>query len=435
MQQVAPILRATYESPRPDFDAVLNTEHIPILVQVLRAHTADPVVCTAVCFTLWHACRNGANRGRLLEEGGAAVLINAASEHMLNPEAVLAISRAITNMCLPDSQRGMELLVNMLKTHMADSQLVQAICNAICNALNAVKNMQYLGMVGGVHVLLSAIKEHMSNPAMLVQACAAVHNAAKHDENQRKLGEFGGIPLLLQLCQQHMANQILVEFSCGALGNICCGSETNKIALGAAGGFEVLLQVIQQHMEVASTVEKAVIALANAIHDQNQPILQRLGAGDVVKRAIRAHASVASNEWVPKVLSLLGGGSVTLSVGVKTKEKRDKTLDACKTGIMVKDGGSIKTWKERFFILKWKGILKYYKPPGTSKKMGQVDLRNLQPGNVAIDERARHQLKICTPGREYHMRTKSDEERDGWITALRSVIEKLRGSGSTAAEH
>jgi len=101
---------------------------------------------------------------------------------------------------------------------------------------------------------------------------------------------------------------------------------------------------------------------------------------------------------------------------------------AQKAGFLTKEGGSIKTCKKRWCVLK-NGSLTY------SKNQSSGDLGTIQldaAGEIKIANRKKkHCLQIETPARIYYMCAESANARDDWIREL--IGERDRVQGKTAA--
>jgi RAC serine/threonine-protein kinase len=105
---------------------------------------------------------------------------------------------------------------------------------------------------------------------------------------------------------------------------------------------------------------------------------------------------------------------------------------ADRQGFLVKEGGNIKTWKKRWFVLK-AGSLMYHKKMNGSE-LGIVPLTiitNVQQSNY---KKKKSCMEIHTPERIYYMCAGSDADRDGWINALniaKKSMEKVKETTST----
>jgi len=99
-----------------------------------------------------------------------------------------------------------------------------------------------------------------------------------------------------------------------------------------------------------------------------------------------------------------------------------------KTGWLVKEGGSIKTWKKRYFVLK-NGDLSYYKNPG-EEALGTISLAEATSGiEISDSKKKSYCFQIVTPNRTYLLSAESDDERKGWLDALNEAREQVHGRG------
>lgn len=97
-----------------------------------------------------------------------------------------------------------------------------------------------------------------------------------------------------------------------------------------------------------------------------------------------------------------------------------------KTGFMVKEGGSIKTWKKRYFLLK-NGELAYYKDKG-AEELGRIPLATCS-GIIIADKRKRPNcFEIMTSNRLYAFSCETENERKEWVDALRIAKDYANGA-------
>jgi len=109
------------------------------------------------------------------------------------------------------------------------------------------------------------------------------------------------------------------------------------------------------------------------------------------------------------------------------------SLHPCdKDGYLVKQGGSIKTWKKRYFVLKGK-VLYYYKTPKDSQFTGRIEI---EPASLVKEELEKAKKKskpglfsITTAKRIFFMYPDKQEETRAWVEAIQKGIEQLRGGG------
>jgi len=101
-----------------------------------------------------------------------------------------------------------------------------------------------------------------------------------------------------------------------------------------------------------------------------------------------------------------------------------------KDGYLTKQGGSIKTWKRRYCILKGKNLY-YYKTPKDSVFTGRVDL---EPNSkVAEDPKPKKpgMFAVHTSKRVFYMYPDKPEEMNDWITAINKGIEYAKQNPSS----
>jgi len=87
-----------------------------------------------------------------------------------------------------------------------------------------------------------------------------------------------------------------------------------------------------------------------------------------------------------------------------------------KEGWIMKQGGVIKTWKKRWFILNGSSI-SYYEKKG-SKEIGRIDLKIASEISLAPECKKQPAFKIVTPDRTYYLTTETSQEASDWIKAL-----------------
>jgi len=94
-------------------------------------------------------------------------------------------------------------------------------------------------------------------------------------------------------------------------------------------------------------------------------------------------------------------------------------------GYLTKQGGSIKTWKRRYFILKEK-TLYYYKTPKDTFFTGKIEL---EPTSLVKEEQGKKKpnlFSITTAKRIFFMFPDKPEEVKGWVDAISNGIERAK---------
>jgi len=88
-----------------------------------------------------------------------------------------------------------------------------------------------------------------------------------------------------------------------------------------------------------------------------------------------------------------------------------------KTGWMVKEGGSIKTWKKRYFVLK-NSEFSYYKNKG-EEELGRISLSTVTAIQLSDKRKKPNCFELVTSNRIYAFSCDTEQERKDWFDALR----------------
>eukprot|EP01100_Stratorugosa_tubuloviscum_P000809 TRINITY_DN117_c4_g1_i1.p1 TRINITY_DN117_c4_g1~~TRINITY_DN117_c4_g1_i1.p1 ORF type:complete len:521 (-),score=234.35 TRINITY_DN117_c4_g1_i1:200-1762(-) len=92
--------------------------------------------------------------------------------------------------------------------------------------------------------------------------------------------------------------------------------------------------------------------------------------------------------------------------------------NAIKVGWMTKEGGAVRNWKRRYFILN-KNMLYYYKSEKESHPQGFVSLD--RETEIRSDNKNKLGIEVVTGRRTYFLRTYNQQDKDDWITTLCGV--------------
>uniref|UniRef100_UPI00358E7EE4 pleckstrin homology domain-containing family A member 1-like isoform X3 n=1 Tax=Myxine glutinosa TaxID=7769 RepID=UPI00358E7EE4 len=112
-----------------------------------------------------------------------------------------------------------------------------------------------------------------------------------------------------------------------------------------------------------------------------------------------------------------------------------------KTGYCVKQGGMMKNWKQRYFVLS-ENAISYYKSDCERDPQRTISLRDVRSArefdlSVRTSELLRRDnlFEIVTPNRTFFVQAPSPEEMHSWIKAISAAIVAQRGPArSTASE-
>eukprot|EP00824_Muranothrix_gubernata_P003037 TRINITY_DN1375_c0_g1_i3.p1 TRINITY_DN1375_c0_g1~~TRINITY_DN1375_c0_g1_i3.p1 ORF type:complete len:601 (+),score=125.03 TRINITY_DN1375_c0_g1_i3:100-1902(+) len=101
-----------------------------------------------------------------------------------------------------------------------------------------------------------------------------------------------------------------------------------------------------------------------------------------------------------------------------------------KQGYLTKQGGSWKTWKQRWFVLKDR-LLVYYKTPQDTEPTGVIPVKGCVVGETP-DAKKSHCFRIQSPSRDFYITASSKADMEDWISAIfaKSFGPKLAASSS-----
>jgi hypothetical protein len=109
---------------------------------------------------------------------------------------------------------------------------------------------------------------------------------------------------------------------------------------------------------------------------------------------------------------------------------------ADKEGFLTKQGGSIKTWKRRWFVLKGKRLV-YFKTRNDLEATGIIEL---EPDSFVKDEKdkdkkRRFMFSVGTSRRVFFMHAETESEMKGWIDAIKRNIDGGGGHSPSPARN
>eukprot|EP01119_Soliformovum_irregulare_P007017 TRINITY_DN19424_c0_g1_i1.p1 TRINITY_DN19424_c0_g1~~TRINITY_DN19424_c0_g1_i1.p1 ORF type:complete len:472 (-),score=156.82 TRINITY_DN19424_c0_g1_i1:100-1515(-) len=99
-----------------------------------------------------------------------------------------------------------------------------------------------------------------------------------------------------------------------------------------------------------------------------------------------------------------------------------------KDGFLTKQGGSIKTWKKRYFILK-DSTLYYYKTNKDAVFTGKIELESGSTVKEESSKKKPNMFAVTTLKRIFFMVTEKPEELQPWINAIKLGIERAQAKG------
>ena len=106
-------------------------------------------------------------------------------------------------------------------------------------------------------------------------------------------------------------------------------------------------------------------------------------------------------------------------------------MSSVKEGWATKQGGMIKTWKKRWFVLK-NEVLLYYTKPG-AEEQGRIELSSTCVASPAPDCKKQPAFKVTTSSRTYYIVTDTPAEVSEWVAAISGTIASMKSGPSKPA--
>jgi len=101
-----------------------------------------------------------------------------------------------------------------------------------------------------------------------------------------------------------------------------------------------------------------------------------------------------------------------------------------KDGWLTKQGGGVKTWKRRYFILKTNFICYYKDSKNLKHPQGVIDLNDCKVCKVDAESKKTFTFNIITTRRTYLIKGDSDEDVDGWISSIEKAKAKFKSEAN-----
>lgn len=101
-----------------------------------------------------------------------------------------------------------------------------------------------------------------------------------------------------------------------------------------------------------------------------------------------------------------------------------------KEGYLTKQGGRVKTWKTRWFILH-RNELKYFKDKMSTEPIRTLNLTECTAVQFDYSQEKINCFCLVFPERTYYMCTKTGIEADEWIKLIRWKLSQMKKAAKT----
>nr|XP_032825092.1 dual adapter for phosphotyrosine and 3-phosphotyrosine and 3-phosphoinositide-like isoform X2 [Petromyzon marinus] len=158
------------------------------------------------------------------------------------------------------------------------------------------------------------------------------------------------------------------------------------------------------------------------IHLQGQPMVGSTEAGTVVFLST-PYPGVVDEPSIYTRLSVHHEGG-TFPLKMPMTPDRVYSL-AGKSGYMVKQGGRVKSWKKRWFVLE-RNELKYYNNREDTKPIDTLLISRCSKVQQDISQNKSNCFSLVFPERTYYMQTTTSEERQQWMELIQFKMVRPR---------
>jgi hypothetical protein len=291
--------------------AVVAAGALKPLLEALHAHSGvvellDPAVYTLARLFMESPQRD-ADTAMAASLGAVEIVVDALLEHTcimsLAQNAMGALS-VLTSGDQPERSAAAiaagaaEALVRALHTHLTSSQLQKNGLQLLCNFLRcSAADVQRICAAGAVNVSLVALREHPEDADVQEVGWHLLHELCQHDQAHGAAGVFAAAAATLRVhaapTRMHMH-----ELMCRTVAGFTREHAGNQRLALEAGVIDALITLLRRTTSTTPfmVVSLTFVALCSSMSHCADAVLQagRMGAVEVVVKAMRAHSSAAS---------------------------------------------------------------------------------------------------------------------------------------------
>eukprot|EP00732_Lithocolla_globosa_P001443 Lithocolla_globosa_v1_NODE_721_length_3385_cov_11.766967.p1 type:complete len:874 gc:universal NODE_721_length_3385_cov_11.766967:713-3334(+) len=340
---------------------------------------------------------------------------------------LMIYSRAEVNHRHFSKINGVPTLLKVMQQNPTDLALQEHACRAIVNIGTDDKNRRILAREGGIDYVLDAIRNGTESPALLAAGCWALRNIAVNDGNKKLIAQKGGVDLIVRTMKANEKEILLQEQGCWALENISLKDETRE-AVVKSGAIPVLLTSMKTFPAERKLQEACCWAISNlSYHPKGREALRQFSATELLMAASTKFPDIESiQKHVASAVSQISNDEqidsdeeTMDSSDAKTNEK----VAVVRKGFLIKQGGRIKTWNRRWFVLDSQKLT-YFKTEKEDIALGVIMLTKSE--GVLEDTDKKHTFMIVTQQRTYKLVAANRHEMAEWIAAVKNVRQNMK---------
>ncbi|KAI0558077.1 Aardvark Armadillo repeat containing protein [Gracilaria domingensis] len=268
------------------------------LIKTIEAYPNDREVVHQSCVALVNLSNiNEENRRRITRAKGAPLLVKMMQMHpesmTVNDDCVSIIRNIsvgnIEGQFEVGNCGGVALVCQVMRKFEKRGQLAGKACAAIRYLSFLAENRDRVCAEGGIEAIVNILKSHIADPKLVEHALLAIGNATfEHDENKTKIGRCGGIVEIIKVLEQYRLNAGIQEHGCRVLRNLADNCEFNSALAAENGAIYGGTLALMGFPENASVQEQACAMLLNITFNASN--LEKVAQGDVTRLAEKALA-------------------------------------------------------------------------------------------------------------------------------------------------
>jgi len=346
---------------------------------------------------------------------------------------IMVYSRAEVNHRSVTKINGISMVLKSMQKFPTDFEVQEQGCRALINIGTTDKNRKVIAKEGGVEVVLDCLKVGTSSVTLCTAACWCLRNISVDDGNRKLIVQQNGLDLIVKAMRAFPTNLQLQTQACWALENIAIKDDTRE-PISSSGALVSLLYAMRVFPNDKKLQEACCWALSSLVSNSKaREIIRKESGVELLMAASKNFPNVETiQKYVADSISAISDASTESEdednvPSTPTEVKPSpQNLTIIRKGFLTKQGGRIKTWKKRWFVLD-SSKLTYYKETQETHPLGTINLQKCE-GVLEDTTTKKFCFMVVTNPRTYKILAPSRHEMAEWIVSIKNVIQELTSS-------
>lgn len=279
---------------------------IEALISALQLHKEDREIVHQSCVALANLSNNNTeNRNRIVAVGGASILIELMQRYKESTTVHDDCLAMVRNIAVENGQGqeqigengGVALIIQALDRFKRDDKLCEKGCAALRYLCFLPRNSERVSAERGMDIIVKILKIHKGNAAVVEHALLAIGNATfENDANKEAVGKSDGMLAIVQAIEQNRLNAVVQEHGCRVMRNLVAGMKDNAARAVDAGAITAGVLAMIGYADSASIQEQACAMMLNLT--EYSGVREKLGQADVMRLAEKAISNHAKHRGV-----------------------------------------------------------------------------------------------------------------------------------------